>query len=30
LIGYTNAIVMYAMACVVALPLMLFIRIKHR
>ena len=28
LIGYTNAFLMYALACVAALPLMLFIKIK--
>ena len=30
LIGYTNAFLMYALACVAALPLMLFIKIKPR
>ncbi|MDP6689552.1 MAG: DHA2 family efflux MFS transporter permease subunit [Alphaproteobacteria bacterium] len=30
LIGYTNAFLMYALACVAALPLMLFIKIKQR
>ncbi|MDA1097826.1 MAG: DHA2 family efflux MFS transporter permease subunit [Proteobacteria bacterium] len=30
LIGYTNAFVMYTLACIASLPLMLFIRIRQR